>query len=248
MSQREPSSATCDYPDFPGEEGLSLVQKLTLRIKAVADAEDLPYDGEDESSKRWKACSEAGIHLDDFVMVHGRELIQALTATSTLPSADRRVRLTCEKCWKPQACLATNFCGNAAQENNPHSVTPSSSTTASLTDEQIMNAAIKAADELDATRVSEMRDGGWHSTTIFDGDTGLLRFGRLVEKLCIASATARATADSIYCEGCGEIRPLVMDEMPGKDVSGKFSRPTDMMCGDCKLVIATTYLKDADGG
>lgn len=51
-----------------------------------------------------------------------------------------------------------------------------------LTDEQIMNAACEAADALDATRVSEMKGGGWHATTIFDGDTGLLRFGRLIEK------------------------------------------------------------------
>lgn len=51
-----------------------------------------------------------------------------------------------------------------------------------LTDEQIMNAAITAADDLDATRVSEMVPGGWKATTIFEGDTGLLRFGRLLEK------------------------------------------------------------------
>lgn len=51
-----------------------------------------------------------------------------------------------------------------------------------LTDEQIMNAAITAADDLDASRVSEMVTGGWKATTIFEGDTGLLRFGRLIEK------------------------------------------------------------------
>lgn len=54
---------------------------------------------------------------------------------------------------------------------------------ARLTDEQILNAAITAADALDATRVSEMVAGGWNATTIFEGDTGLIRFGRLVESL-----------------------------------------------------------------
>lgn len=54
-----------------------------------------------------------------------------------------------------------------------------------LTDDQIMNAAIKAADELDATRVSEMTAGGWKATTIFEGDAGLIRFGRLVEAACL---------------------------------------------------------------
>lgn len=53
----------------------------------------------------------------------------------------------------------------------------------SLTDDEILNAAFTAADALDATRVSEMRPGGWHATTIFDGDTGLIRFGRLVESM-----------------------------------------------------------------
>jgi len=42
---------------------------------------------------------------------------------------------------------------------------------------------------LDATRVNELRDGKWHPTTIFDGDTGLLRLGRLIE--CAALAEIR---------------------------------------------------------
>lgn len=62
----------------------------------------------------------------------------------------------------------------------------SSRNSVTLTDDEIMNAAITAADELDATRVSEMRGKGWHATTIFDGDTGLLRLGRLVEKALLA--------------------------------------------------------------
>ena len=58
-----------------------------------------------------------------------------------------------------------------------------------LSDDEIMNAAIKAADELDATRVSEMSPSGWKVTTIFDGDAGLLRFGRLVEHAVLVRLT-----------------------------------------------------------
>jgi hypothetical protein len=60
------------------------------------------------------------------------------------------------------------------------------SSTSRLSEEQIMNAACNAADALDATRVSEMRPEGWHATTIFDGDAGLIRFGRLVEEAVLA--------------------------------------------------------------
>ena len=59
-----------------------------------------------------------------------------------------------------------------------------------LTDGEIMSAATRAADALDATRVSEMRGGKWHATTIFDGDSGLLRYGRLVEKAVLAKLAA----------------------------------------------------------
>lgn len=51
-----------------------------------------------------------------------------------------------------------------------------------LTDEEIMSVAVTAADALDATRVSEFENGKWKATTIFEGDEGLLRFGRLVEQ------------------------------------------------------------------
>jgi hypothetical protein len=55
-----------------------------------------------------------------------------------------------------------------------------STAAAALTDEQIVGLLAKAADELDATRVHEMRQGGWHATTIFDGDAAALRFARMV--------------------------------------------------------------------
>jgi hypothetical protein len=62
-----------------------------------------------------------------------------------------------------------------------------------LTDEQIMSAACNAADALDATRVNEMKNGAWHPTTIFDGDSGLLRFGRLIEQALNAAASEKQT-------------------------------------------------------
>jgi len=66
-----------------------------------------------------------------------------------------------------------------------------------LTDEQIMNAVCTAADALDATRASELRParggGIWHATTIFDGDSGLLRLGRLIESAVLASVSETST-------------------------------------------------------
>lgn len=75
----------------------------------------------------------------------------------------------------PSETAAINPTGPKHYHAAPSAIAP-------LTDRQIMNAACTAADALDATRVSEMKNGGWHATTIFDGDTGLLRFGRLIEK------------------------------------------------------------------
>lgn len=58
-----------------------------------------------------------------------------------------------------------------------------------LTDRQILDAAIRAADSLDATRVNEMTGPNvWKATTIFEGDAGLIRFGRFVEELLTATA------------------------------------------------------------
>jgi hypothetical protein len=44
-----------------------------------------------------------------------------------------------------------------------------------------------------------------------------------------------------YCPVCEAIRPVVYDEMDGTDVSGKFVSPTDIVCTECKFIIATTY-------
>lgn len=45
----------------------------------------------------------------------------------------------------------------------------------------------------------------------------------------------------IYCPNCDDVRPLLVDEMPGTDTTGQYDRPTDLICDVCKLVIATTY-------
>lgn len=46
----------------------------------------------------------------------------------------------------------------------------------------------------------------------------------------------------IWCPTCEAIRPIWIDDHdPGIDVTGRFSHARDLVCGDCKLVIATTY-------
>jgi hypothetical protein len=45
----------------------------------------------------------------------------------------------------------------------------------------------------------------------------------------------------VWCEGCGCVRPLFVDVMGGTDVSGQFAEPTDLLCGVCRLVLATLY-------
>lgn len=45
----------------------------------------------------------------------------------------------------------------------------------------------------------------------------------------------------IWCESCGIVKPLVTDELSGPDVTGHFSGAVDLMCGTCRLVIATTF-------
>lgn len=47
--------------------------------------------------------------------------------------------------------------------------------------------------------------------------------------------------DSIWCDGCGEVKPLLVDQMSGNDTSGKFTNPIDYMCADCRLVITTLW-------
>ncbi len=46
----------------------------------------------------------------------------------------------------------------------------------------------------------------------------------------------------IYCPACEDITPIWIDDMePGIDTTGHFCHARDLMCGNCRLVIATTY-------
>lgn len=62
---------------------------------------------------------------------------------------------------------------------------------------------------------------------------------------CTEHGYCRSTAPTetrfIWCDNCRAIQPLVIGPMDGTDVTGKFTKPADLLCGDCRLVIATTY-------
>lgn len=45
----------------------------------------------------------------------------------------------------------------------------------------------------------------------------------------------------IWCDNCETIRPLKLAPMEGKDVTGQFAEPVDLLCTDCRFVIGTTY-------
>ena len=83
-----------------------------------------------------------------------------------------------------------NACYAAAQDGRVPCAPPREP----MTDDAILNIAAREADELDATRVHELRDGAWHATTIFDGDAALLRFARALLD------AAPAPSAAIECE------------------------------------------------
>lgn len=58
----------------------NLLEQLRAKIKACVDADALDYDGDEGPAARAK--QNAGIELDDFVMVNGLELVEALTPSS----------------------------------------------------------------------------------------------------------------------------------------------------------------------
>lgn len=45
----------------------------------------------------------------------------------------------------------------------------------------------------------------------------------------------------IWCDQCEAIKPLLIGEMDGNDVSGKFTDAADLLCKNCHFVIATIY-------
>ena len=44
----------------------------------------------------------------------------------------------------------------------------------------------------------------------------------------------------IYCHTCRSIQPLVVDE-PQRAEFGAYDYATDLVCGGCQFVVATTY-------
>jgi hypothetical protein len=50
----------------------------------------------------------------------------------------------------------------------------------------------------------------------------------------------------IWCDACQKIQPLIIHEHGGHDTSGVYSKPTDLVCGACKQIIATTYSVDQE--
>lgn len=130
-----------------------------------------------------------------------------------------------------------------------------------MTDDEILSAGINAADALDATRVHKMQDGGWHPTTIFDGDSGLLRFGRLVEAavrreyvsvpsvieqhgLCVAYRFK----DKIW--GAQDCRYNALEEGATLDEAVQKLMPKLIRCQRCQMTTTRTvhehYCKAAD--
>ena len=49
----------------------------------------------------------------------------------------------------------------------------------------------------------------------------------------------------IYCSNCGKTRPLLTDEMPADRLNDHAAM--DLMCGKCRLVIATLHEQEGLG-
>lgn len=47
----------------------------------------------------------------------------------------------------------------------------------------------------------------------------------------------------VWCDQCESIQPMLLAPMEGRDTTGQFSKPVDILCGTCHLVIATMYSK-----
>jgi hypothetical protein len=53
------------------------------------------------------------------------------------------------------------------------------------------------------------------------------------------SIMGREHYSKIWCQVCGSIQDLVLDEMPANDRNDHAA--IDLMCGKCRLVIATAH-------
>ena len=45
----------------------------------------------------------------------------------------------------------------------------------------------------------------------------------------------------IWCKNCAAIKPMRIDELRGRDVTGAFDKPADIVCEDCAYLITTIY-------
>lgn len=53
--------------------------------------------------------------------------------------------------------------------------------------------------------------------------------------------TVHPNISHAWCDMCEAIKPIRIDNMGGKDVSGTFFHPTDLVCNDCDCVAATLF-------
>jgi hypothetical protein len=101
MTERKSESSPAD------KNGRDLLDELRAKIKECVDADALDYDGDEGRNAQKK--QNAGIDLDDFVMVNGEELVVALST----PSAGLSMKEVCYaivnaagKMWISECCIA----------------------------------------------------------------------------------------------------------------------------------------------
>jgi hypothetical protein len=71
--------------------------------------------------------------------------------------------------------------------------------------------------------------------------TRTLRDGLQEDALATALALVNAMTNAqIYCHVCDAIQPLVVDE-PQPARRGPYEDATDLVCGACQFIVATTY-------
>jgi hypothetical protein len=45
----------------------------------------------------------------------------------------------------------------------------------------------------------------------------------------------------VWCENCRAVRPVLIEAHEGRDVTGTFEAPTDVVCSEGRLIVATFY-------
>ena len=64
--------------------------------------------------------------------------------------------------------------------------------------------------------------------------------------LKVPAPRAEVEPKFIWCDNCETIQPLKRDALHGPDVKAEYTGAVDIMCGECRLVITTTYDKRLD--